>query len=236
MTPAVRPRARRPRSDGPGRSAEGVDSGGRANQLRRTRKDLLQAAARLARDGRSPSLEEVAEAAMVSRATAYRHFPDVNALLIEAALDIETPQAEQVLRDAPATDPVARLERVDAAFETMIRDNEVPLRLMLRHTLERSVRGGAAAAAPLRQNRREPLIDAALEPARQQFRPAALKTLSRALGMVIGTEAMLALKDVLQLDEAEARRVRRWAIRALVEAARAPSAPPSAAARRAGGR
>lgn len=201
-----------------------AETGGRANQLRRTRKDLLQAAARLARSGRSPTLDEVAEAAMVSRATAYRHFPDFNALLIEAALDIDTPQAEAVLRDTPADDPVARLERVDAAIEAMIRDNEVSLRLMLKHTLERSVRAADAGGAPLRQNRRAPLIDAALEPARGQFRPAALKTLRQALGLVIGTEAMLALKDVMQLDEAEARRVRRWAIRALVDAARKPAA------------
>jgi AcrR family transcriptional regulator len=235
MSPALRSPARKPQRDAPENTVVSADSGGRANQLRRTRKDLLQAAARLARDGRSPSLDEVAEAAMVSRATAYRHFPDVNALLIEAALDIDTPDAEQVFRDASADDPVARLEKVDAAFEAMIRDNEVSLRLMLRHTLERSVRGGAAGA-PLRQNRRAPLIDAALEPARRQFRPAALKTLSRALGMVIGTEAMLALKDVMQLDEAEARRVRRWAIRALVDAARAPVAPPRAATRSAGRR
>jgi AcrR family transcriptional regulator len=202
------------------------EAGGRANQLRRTRKDLLQAAARLAREGRSPTLDEVAEAALVSRATVYRHFPDVQALLVEAALDIDTPQAEVVLRNAPAHDPVARLERVDAAFEAMIRDNEVPLRLMLKHTMERSVRAAKPAeqgGPPLRQNRRAPLIDAALEPARAQFRPAALKTLRHALSMVIGTEAMLALKDVMQLDEAEARRVRRWAIRALVEAARKPA-------------
>jgi AcrR family transcriptional regulator len=234
MKPALRSPAEEPQHGAPAGRAASADSG-RANQLRRTRKDLLQAAARLAREGRSPTLEEVAAAAMVSRATAYRHFPDVNALLIEAALDIETPRAEVILRDAPAADPVARLERVDAALEAMIRDNEVPLRLMLRHTLERSVRGGAAGA-PLRQNRREPLIEAALEPARRQFRPAALKTLTRALSMVIGTEAMLALQDVLQLDEAEARRVRRWAIRALVEAARAPLAPPRAVARSAGRR
>lgn len=199
------------------------ENGGRANQLRRTRKDLLQAAARLVRSGRSPSLDEVAEAAMVSRATAYRHFPDVHALLVEATLDIDTPQPEAVLRDAPADDPVARLERVDAAFEAMIRDNELALRLMLKHAMERSVRPAEAGAAPLRQNRRAPLIDAALEPARAQFRPAALKTLRLGLSMVIGTEAMLALKDVMQLDDAEARRVRRWAIRAMVAAARAPA-------------
>ncbi len=235
MKPAPRSPAGKPQRDALRSRTTAADAGGRVNQLRRTRNDLLQAAARLAREGRSPSLEEVAEAAMVSRATAYRHFPDVNALLIEAALDIDTPRAELVFRDAPADDPVTRLERVDTAFETMIRDNEVSLRLMLRHTLERSVRGGAAGA-PLRQNRRSPLIDAALDPVRQQFRPAALKTLSRALGMVIGTEAMLALKDVLQLDDVEARRVRRWAIRALVDAALTPAGPPRGVARRGAGR
>ena len=83
-----------------------AETGGRANQLRRTRKDLLQAAARLTSQGRNPSLEEIAEEAMVSRATAYRHFPDVTALL-EASLDIDTPQAEEVFRGGPATDPVA---------------------------------------------------------------------------------------------------------------------------------
>jgi AcrR family transcriptional regulator len=201
-----------------------ADNGSRANQLRRTRKDLLQAAARLARSGRSPSLEEIAAEAMVSRATAYRHFPDVTALLVEASLDIDTPQASQIFLDAPPEEPVARLERVDAALEAMIRSNEVALRLMMKHALERSVRRDGDAGPSLRQNRRTPLIEAALEPARRQFRPAALKMLTRALAMVIGTESMLSLKDVLNLDDAEARRVRRWAIRALVDAARRPAA------------
>ncbi len=199
-------------------------TGGRANQLLRTRKDLLQAAARLTRQGRHPSLEEVAEEAMVSRATAYRHFPDLGALLVEASLDIDTPRPEQVFRGAPAADPVARMDCVDAALDAMIRDNEVALRLMLKHVLERSVQRPADAALPRRQNRRMPLIEAALEPARREFRPGALKTLARALAMVVGTEAMLVLKDVLHLDDAEARRVRRWAIRALVDAARKPAA------------
>ena len=42
----------------------------RQNQRYRTRKDLLDAAARLLKAGRSPSLEEVAAEAKVSRATA----------------------------------------------------------------------------------------------------------------------------------------------------------------------
>ena len=44
----------------------------RGNQKQRTRKDLLQAASRLTKQGLRPSLEEVAAEAMVSRATAYR--------------------------------------------------------------------------------------------------------------------------------------------------------------------
>ena len=201
-----------------------AEPGSRANQLRRTRKDLLQAAGRLTRAGRNPTLEEIAEEAMVSRATAYRHFPDAAALLVEASLDIDTPQAETIFADGAPEDPAVRLDRVDAALEEMIRGNEVALRLMMQHALGRSIRRGPDTGAPLRQNRRTPLIEAALEPARRQFRPASLKMLKQALAMVIGTEAMLVLKDVLQLDDAEARRVRRWAIRALVDAARKPAA------------
>ena len=197
---------------------------GRANQLRRTRKDLLEAAARLTRQGRNPSLDEVAAEAMVSRATAYRHFPDLSALLVEASLDIATPQADALFLAELPDDPVSRLERVDRAFHDMILGNERALRLMLMHSLERSLEQDGAPSLPARQNRRSPLIEAALEPARQQFKPAALKTLTKALALVIGTEAMLVLKDVLQLDDADARRVKRWAIRALVEAARKPAA------------
>ena len=104
----------------------------------------------------------------------------------------------------------------------MMLANEASLRMMLVHSLQRGATGENDGGLPARQNRRTPLIEAALEPARNQFRPAALKTLSRALALIIGTEAMVVFKDVLQLDDADARKVKRWAIRALVEAARKP--------------
>ena len=199
---------------------------GHANQRRRTRKDLLQAAQSLMRQGRQPSLEEIAEAALVSRATAYRYFPSAEALLHEASLDVAVPGPEELFGAAapPApADPVARLARVDGALNDMIAANEPALRTVLVHTLQRSLRGGEADQLPRRQNRRGPLIEAALAPARAEFAPAALDTLQKALALVIGTEAMVVCKDVLQLDEAEARRVKRWAIEALVAAARRPA-------------
>jgi AcrR family transcriptional regulator len=196
-----------------------ADTAGRPNQRRRTRKDLLEAAARLMRQGRKPSLEEVAAEALVSRATAYRYFQSIEALLLEATLDVAAPVAEDVLRGVPANDPVARLDKVDAAFEAMMSANETGLRMMLAQSLQRSLveEGGQL---PKRQNRRSPLIEAALASSKKEFSPADYPLLTRALALVIGTEGMVVFKDVLQVNEAEARKVRRWAIRALVEAAR----------------
>jgi AcrR family transcriptional regulator len=197
-----------------------VEGSGRANQRRRTRKDLLQAAARLMKQGRNPSLEEIADEAMVSRATAYRYFSGVEALLVEASLDIAVPDSDELFRQITATDAVERLNIVDRMFHDMILANEPSLRMMLVHSLQRIIKGGADNDIPPRQNRRSPLIEAALRPERNEFDPETLKLLHKALAIIIGTEAIVVFKDVLQTSDAEARKVKHWAIRALVDAAR----------------
>jgi len=72
----------------------------------------------------------------------------------------------------------------------------------------------------VRQNRRSPLVAAALDRADPPLSPAARDLLAKALPLLLGIETHVVFKDVLQLDEAEAARVRRWMLRALVEAAR----------------
>jgi AcrR family transcriptional regulator len=196
---------------------------GRPNQRVRTRKDLLQAASRLMKLGRRPTLEEVAEEALVSRATAYRYFPSVESLLIEAPIEGAVPDPDDIFRDASADDPVERLELIDTALNDMIAANEPALRVMLASSVRRNINGDGSSGLPARQNRRTALIEAALAPARGQFAPAALRTLTKSLALIIGTESMVVLKDVLQLNDSDARKVRRWAIRALVDAARKSS-------------
>lgn len=198
-------------------------NGGRPNQKQRTRKDLLDAAVRLSRAGERPSLEGVAEAALVSRATAYRYFPSIEALLLEASVHMAAPDAA-ILEDAPPTDPVARVRRVGEAFDHMIRTNEAPLRLMLARSLERNAKGEMPADLPARQNRRSPLIEAALDPVRERIAPEAFETLIRALALVVGTESFVVTKDVLRLSDSEARYLRGWAIEALVQRALSPQA------------
>lgn len=195
---------------------------GRPNQKARTRKDLLEAASQLAKQGRNPTLEEVAEEALVSRATAYRYFPNVEALLVEAALDLAAPDPEALFRQDNSVDPVERLLRVETALHDMILENEPLLRTMLAGAILRDMQAGETRGLPKRQNRRTALIEAAIAPARHQFRPNARKLLQRALALIIGSESMIVVKDVLQLDDDEARKMQRWAIRALVEAAKTP--------------
>ncbi|MBV9884692.1 MAG: TetR/AcrR family transcriptional regulator [Sphingomonadaceae bacterium] len=189
----------------------------RTNQARRTRKALLEAAGRLLKQGRRPSFEEVAEEALVSRATAYRYFAGIEPLLVETALDLAFP-GEDMFDGDPSGDAVARVQRADAEVQAMIRANEAAVRTMLIHSLQVGL-DGAAGGPPARQNRRVPLIEAALAPLAGQVDEARRTRLARALALVIGTEGMVVCRDVLRLGDEEADDVRRWMIGALIAAA-----------------
>jgi AcrR family transcriptional regulator len=195
---------------------------GRPNQKSRTRKDLLRAAARLMNEGQNPGLEEIAEAAMVSRATAYRYFSGVEALLVEAALDVAMPDETFFAGDA-STDAAARVLRADAAVAAVVQDNAPALRAMLVHSLQR---GMNEDGLPVRQNRRTPLIEQALAPLRDRLAPADFIRLAQALALVIGTESMIVFRDVLAIEDDEAAAVRAWMIRSLVAAALGDAAKP----------
>lgn len=196
----------------------------RANQRLRTRKDLLLAAARLLEEGRTPGMDEIAATAMVSRATAYRYFPTLEALLLEAPLQGETPDPATLFAGDESTDAEERIDRAEAALHRMSYRNARQLRLMLAHTLAQQ----PAEAVPKRQNRRTPLIEAALQPVRGELDPAAFRRLCRALALVFGSESMIVCTDILQIDEEAARELKSWTVRALVRAALRETKPAGA--------
>ena len=192
---------------------------GRPNQRHRTRKDLLAAAARLLKSGRTPDMDAVAGEAMVSRATAYRYFPSIEALLVEAPLEGVVPEPEHVFAGDTSTDAAERVDRAEAALHEMVYRNEAQLRIMVAASLERKAREPAADGIPVRQNRRTPLIQAALAPARGRLTKPAYERLCAALALIFGPESMIVFSDVLGVDEKAARRVKSWAAKALVRAA-----------------
>lgn len=194
--------------------------GGYPNAKRRTREALVSAARELVARGVTPTVEEAAEAAAVSRTTAYRYFPNKTALLVAAHPEV----GEQSLLDPEAPeDPAARLDSVIGRLIRLVLDSEAEHRTMLRISLE--VDPAARSALPLRQGRAIPWITEALEPLRDRLGESGLRQLVLAIRSAVGIEALVWLTDVAGLSRAEAARLMHWSALSLLEAAMA-SGPP----------
>jgi len=181
-------------------------------QQRRTRKAILRAAMDLMAKGGTPSINEIAAAADVSRRTIYMYFPTLEQLHTDAALGLQTEAGmAQVLDPSKFTgDAAARIEALVRAVQKMSSDTEHLGRTILRLTVDRHTRRGY---------RRIEWIEMAIEPLRGQLDEARFERLVSGLAMVIGWEAMLVQKDIRGLSAAEAEEASVWAARALVTAA-----------------
>lgn len=204
-------------------SRHATRSGARLGQKLRTRAALLRAARRLVAEGRTPTVTEVADAAMVSRATAYRYFPTQDALLVEVPLDEAAPTVDSLLGpDAPA-DPEDRAALVQNALYDLARDHEAEFRIFLRASLTRAARDGDGTMDTLRGARRAALLDAALAPLADELTAEEVERVTTAVAMLVGVESMVVLRDVLHLDHDEAREMGEWAVRQMIRAVRRPS-------------
>jgi AcrR family transcriptional regulator len=185
---------------------------GRTRQKARTRAALIAAARGLLAGGRTATVEEAAEVAGVSRATAYRYFANQRALLVAAHPEIE---ATSLLgEDAPA-DPHERLDRTIAELIRLTVDTEPELRTMLRLSLE----PGPRDELLLRQGRAIGWIEEALAPLQRRLPPSALRRLVLAIRSACGIEALVWLTDVAGLSRHQASELMRWSALALLRAA-----------------
>ncbi len=194
----------------------------RANQKERTRAALVAAASELLRRGSPPTVAEAAEAAKVSRATAYRYFPTQEALLVEvAALGPVVAPVEAVLAALPPEgDPEARLLRLLDAFNPVLFADQATMRTALRVYLDtwfENRRAGDESPA-VREGRRTRWLDEALAPVRRGMPAREWRRLRAALSLTLGSEALVVMKDVCRLADEEALAVLRWAAAALLRA------------------
>ncbi|MFI0444071.1 TetR/AcrR family transcriptional regulator [Actinomadura sp. 6N118] len=198
-----------------------VRRGGRQAQRRRTRKAIVDAAVRLSAGGATPSIDEIAAAADVSRRTIYMYFPTLDHLLIDATAGaLNEPPVEQALADpALAGDPAAR---VDALIRTLLAHSpqSLPLgRRLIRLTVDPPAGDTRQPATPRRTPRRVEWLEQACEPLRSTLTPESFQRLISALTIVVGWEAQIALRDVRGLDPQAEQEAITWAARTLVEAA-----------------
>jgi len=179
------------------------------------------AARELTAEGKVPTLAETADAAQVSRATAYRYFPTQESLLVELPLDVAAPTPRSLFgaADAPI-DPEDRAALVQNALYDLARDYETEFRLFLRNALLHATGKPAGARDPFRGARRTRLLDAALEPLAGELDATEIEDLKVELSMLMGVESMIVLRDVLLLDHEQARTAGERAVRRMVRAAR----------------
>jgi AcrR family transcriptional regulator len=195
---------------------------GRVNQKERTRAALVDAATVLFREGASPTVAEAAEKAKVSRATAYRYFPTQESLLLEVAAvsPVVTP-VEKTIAELSGDDVEARLMRVFDSFTPIVLEQEAPLRAALGVYLDTwlEARRDGKEAPKVREGRRMRWLDATLAPARGQLTKRQWERLRAALALTLGIDAVVVMKDVCHLDDAETEETLRWTASALLRAA-----------------
>jgi AcrR family transcriptional regulator len=174
---------------------------GRVNQKLRTRNAIIAAAIELSRTGREVTMPEVARAALVSEATAYRYFPDLASLLQEAIAG-QLPTAEQALAPvAGKDDPVARVAAVTEFLLRHVLGRQGVVRALIAATITKP------GQARVRPGLRFGLIDSALAPLEETLRatrPAVLTQLKRDLAVVVSAEALFSLTDLDGLDPEDA--------------------------------
>ena len=168
--------------------------------------------------GHIPSVAEVAVRCTVSRATAYRYFPNRSAL-ITAVVD----SSLGPVRRFASTHPGGR-ERVRELFQQTFprfKEFEPQMRAAAQLALEQWAleRAGLLEEEPYRRGHRVRLLEHALAPFAATLPAAVLARLHRALSVVYGIEPYVILKDIWGQSDREVERIALWMADALVDAA-----------------
>jgi AcrR family transcriptional regulator len=190
---------------------------GRTKQKARTRNALVEAARELLAQGITPTVEQAADAAGVSRTTAYRYFPNQRALLVATFPQVT---ASSLLPEHAPSDPEARLAAVIAALGDLILEHELELRAQLRLSLEHEGPDGDSSGArrdlPFRTGRAAVWIEEALAPLHGRLPEPKLRRLVLAIRSAVGIEALVWLTDVAGISRTEAIELMHWSANALL--------------------
>jgi AcrR family transcriptional regulator len=192
---------------------------GRTRQKQRTRSALKVAAARLIEEGVRPSIDQVADAASVSRSTAYRYFSSREALEAEVMLDTairgELEHVDAVATSAP--DAATRLRRVVRQDHQVVTTHEAVFRTALHAFVVATAT--QPGQLPPRPGNRLRYLAAAVEPLRTELGDQRIQQLVAGLAMCVGIESVVVTRDICGLDDTEAEELKQWMANALLQQA-----------------
>ncbi|HEX2885996.1 TetR/AcrR family transcriptional regulator [Vineibacter terrae] len=204
------------------------DDGPRA----RTHRRLLAAAMQLVRRGRTPSVAEVALSAGVSRATAYRYFPNRSTVIAAVVAESLGPVRSY---EARASDGRQRLRELFRQTFPRFKEFEPHMRAALQLSLEHESleRVGLLEEPRYRRGFRRDLLRRAAAPLRPLLGRRRFDQLVKALSIVYGIEPYVVLKDIWGASDRDVEDIARWMLDALIDAALREAAGKAATAARA---
>lgn len=203
----------------PDAAVEEAERGPATGPRARTGRLMLETAIRLMQSGATPSVSEVAEAAGVSRATAYRYFPS-QAALVGAVVDEAL--GPILTWTSASQDPARRVAELIGTGLPRIEAFEATFKAALKLSLDQWTRdrAGTLGEEPeFKRGHRTDLLRDALAPLEGKLPPARFERLAQALSLVFGVEVLTVLKDIWGLGSQETQSVAQWAANALVRAA-----------------
>lgn len=187
---------------------------GRVNQKARTRDALIAATRELLARGETPTMEGVADAAAISRTTAYRYFPNLRALLVAVYPHVDE---QSLLGPDPPIDVATRLQIVANDQTRRILKYEPEMRAVLRLSLEPQPTD--TPQLPMNRGLRIGWIEDALAPLRGRMPERRFRRLVPGIGATLGIEAFVWLTDIAGLSREAAVAVMRENASALLGSA-----------------
>jgi AcrR family transcriptional regulator len=181
---------------------------GRVNQKIKTRTRILNAAKTLMSKNRNTSMEEVANEAMVSRATIYRYFPSLDLLCTEASLDIHYLSPEELVEKVKDKSLEMRIFYIQNYYNQLAQDHELIFRRYLSAVLNESI----TTKKKIRGARRIDTMNLVLESFTNEMSKKDLKRLKNLASILMGIDSLIVAKDVCGLTNEESNDTLKWGI------------------------
>jgi AcrR family transcriptional regulator len=194
----------------------------RTSARERTRRLLSEAARELLRTGGPLTVQAAADLAGVSRATAYRYFPNNDSVLVHATMPLIDSATLQLRPPDFDTSDDQATQSLPEQASTLVRtmgawafDHENELRTLMRLSLAPEQAGSVNRRG---NTNRDTWIATLLEALPPHVSEQARERLSVALIPLFGADAVIWSTDIAQVDQDTALDVIAWMAAALVQA------------------
>lgn len=182
---------------------------GRINQKLETRNKILTNAQYFLNKGLEFTLEDIAKKSGISRATIYRYYSNVEVLVNEAGLNINTESPENIIEDLKEKNIEDMVLGIQDYYNSLAIDHENAFRKYLGSVLVSNpseIKRGA---------RRKKTLELAFE--NTTIHKKEREKLANLLTILMGIEPLIVSKDVSGLNNNQSMEIMKWGVQLILK-------------------